>query len=100
MSFLLKLLGKNTLNSADISSLINISTYYENLASNNLQDFGKAIIKGNEKKTLFNETQREDIIKMLHNNKDFIDYLSGLILQYYSLNKEKTYDEAMGKISC
>lgn len=95
-AFLLKLLGKNTLNSADISSLINISTYYENLGDN-LKDLGKAIIKGNEKKTLFNETQREDIIKMLHNNKDFIDYLSGLILQYYSLNKEKTYDEAMEK---
>lgn len=95
-SFLLKLLGKNTLNSANIASLINISTYYENLGDN-LKDLGKAIIKGNEKKTLFNETQKEDIIKMLHNNKDFIDYLSGLILQYYSLNREKTYDEAMEK---
>ncbi|MEI0701188.1 Na/Pi cotransporter family protein [Brachyspira intermedia] len=95
-SFLLKLLGKNTLNSANIASLINISTYYENLGDN-LKDLGKAIIKGNEKKTLFNETQKEDIIKMLHNNKDFIDYLAGLILQYYSLNKEKTYDEAMEK---
>ncbi|MEI0486097.1 Na/Pi cotransporter family protein [Brachyspira intermedia] len=95
-AFLLKLLGKNTLNSANIASLINISTYYENLGDN-LKDLGKAIIKGSEKKTLFNETQKEDIIKMLHNNKDFIDYLSGLILQYYSLNKEKTYDEAMEK---
>ena len=95
-SFLLKLLGKNTLNSANIASLINISTYYENLGDN-LKDLGKAIIKGSEKKTLFNETQKEDIIKMLHNNKDFIDYLSGLILQYYSLNREKTYDEAMEK---
>ncbi|MEI0699060.1 Na/Pi cotransporter family protein [Brachyspira intermedia] len=95
-AFLLKLLGKNTLNSANIASLINISTYYENLGDN-LKDLGKAIIKGNEKKTLFNETQKEDIIKMLHNNKDFIDYLSGLILQYYSLNREKTYDEAMEK---
>ncbi|WPC24125.1 Na/Pi cotransporter family protein [Brachyspira hyodysenteriae] len=95
-SFLLKLLGKNTLNSANIASLINISTYYENLGDN-LKDLGKAIIKGNEKKTLFSETQKEDIIKMLHNNKDFIDYLSGLILQYYSLNREKTYDEAMEK---
>ncbi|MBW5388622.1 Na/Pi cotransporter family protein [Brachyspira hampsonii] len=95
-AFLLKLLGKNTLNSANIASLINISTYYENLGDN-LKDLGKAIIKGNEKKTLFNETQKEDIIKMLHNNKDFIDYLSGLILEYYSLNKEKTYDEAMQK---
>lgn len=95
-SFLLKLLGKNTLNSANIASLINISTYYENLGDN-LKDLGKAIIKGNEKKTLFNETQKEDIIKMLHNNKDFIDYLSELILQYYSLNREKTYDEAMEK---
>ena len=95
-AFLLKLLGKNTLNSANIASLINISTYYENLGDN-LKDLGKAIIKGNEKKTLFNETQKEDIIKMLHNNKDFIDYLAGLILQYYSLNKEKTYDEAMEK---
>lgn len=95
-SFLLKLLGKNTLNSANIASLINISTYYENLGYN-LKDLGKAIIKGNEKKTLFSETQKEDIIKMLHNNKDFIDYLSGLILQYYSLNREKTYDEAMEK---
>ncbi|KLI22638.1 Na/Pi cotransporter family protein [Brachyspira hyodysenteriae] len=95
-AFLLKLLGKNTLNSANIASLINISTYYENLGDN-LKDLGKAIIKGNEKKTLFSETQKEDIIKMLHNNKDFIDYLSGLILQYYSLNREKTYDEAMEK---
>lgn len=95
-SFLLKLLGKNTLNSANIASLINISTYYENLGDN-LKDLGKAIIKGSEKKTLFNETQKEDIIKMLHNNKDFIDYLSGLILQYYSLSREKTYDEAMEK---
>ncbi|ASJ20482.1 Na/Pi cotransporter family protein [Brachyspira hampsonii] len=95
-AFLLKLLGKNTLNSANIASLINISTYYENLGDN-LKDLGKAIIKGNEKKTLFNETQKEDIIKMLHNNKDFIDYLAGLILEYYSLNKEKTYDEAMEK---
>ncbi len=95
-AFLLKLLGKNTLNSANIASLINISTYYENLGDN-LKDLGKAIIKGNEKKTLFNETQKEDVIKMLHNNKDFIDYLSGLILQYYSLNREKTYDEAMEK---
>ncbi|PTY40103.1 Na/Pi cotransporter family protein [Brachyspira hampsonii] len=95
-AFLLKLLGKNTLNSANIASLINISTYYENLGDN-LKDLGKAIIKGNEKKTLFNETQKEDIIKMLHNNKDFIDYLAGLILEYYSLNKEKTYDEAMQK---
>ena len=95
-SFLLKLLGKNTLNSANIASLINISTYYENLGDN-LKDLGKAIIKGSEKKTLFNETQKEDIIKMLHNNKDFIDYLSGLILQYYSLNREKTYDESMEK---
>ena len=95
-SFLLKLLGKNTLNSANIASLINISTYYENLGDN-LKDLGKAIIKGNEKKTLFSETQKEDILKMLHNNKEFIDYLSELILQYYSLNKEKTYDEAMQK---
>ncbi|OEJ14484.1 sodium:phosphate symporter [Brachyspira hampsonii] len=95
-AFLLKLLGKNTLNSANIASLINISTYYENLGDN-LKDLGKAIIKGNEKKTSFNETQKEDIIKMLHNNKDFIDYLAGLILEYYSLNKEKTYDEAMEK---
>lgn len=95
-SFLLKLLGKNTLNSANIASLINISTYYENLGDN-LKDLGKAIIKGNEKKTLFNQIQKEDIIKMLHNNKDFIDYLSELIIQYYSLNKEKTYDEAMEK---
>lgn len=95
-AFLLKLLGKNTLNSANIASLINISTYYENLGDN-LKDLGKAIIKGNEKKTLFNETQKEDIIKMLHNNKEFIDYLSELILQYYSLNREKTYDEAMEK---
>lgn len=95
-AFLLKLLGKNTLNSANIASLINISTYYENLGDN-LKDLGKAIIKGNEKKTLFNETQKEDIIKMLHNNKEFIDYLAELILQYYSLNKEKTYDEAMEK---
>ena len=59
-AFLLKLLGKNTLNSANIASLINISTYYENLGDN-LKDLGKAIIKGNEKKTLFNETQKEDI---------------------------------------
>ena len=95
-SFLLKLLGKNTLNSANIASLINISTYYENLGDN-LKDLGKAIIKGNEKKTLFSETQKEDILKMIHNNKEFIDYLSELILQYYSLNKEKTYDEAMQK---
>ena len=95
-SFLLKLLGKNAVNSADIASLINISTYYENLGDN-LKDLGKAIIKGSEKKTLFNDTQKEDILKMIHNNKDFIDYLSGLILQYYSLNKEKTYDEAMEK---
>ncbi|MEI0564977.1 Na/Pi cotransporter family protein [Brachyspira pulli] len=95
-SFLLKLLGKNTLNSANIASLINISTYYENLGDN-LKDLGKAIIKGNEKKTLFSETQKEDILKMLHNNKEFIDYLSELILQYYYLNKEKTYDEAMQK---
>ena len=95
-TFLLKLLGKNTLNSADIASLINISTYYENLGDN-LKDLGKAIIKGNEKKTLFSETQKEDILKMIHNNKEFIDYLSELILQYYSLNKEKTYDEAMQK---
>ncbi|PPS20720.1 sodium:phosphate symporter [Brachyspira murdochii] len=51
-SFLLKLLGKNTLNSANIASLINISTYYENLGDN-LKDLGKAIIKGSEKKTLF-----------------------------------------------
>lgn len=95
-SFLLKLLGKNTLNSANIASLINISTYYENLGDN-LKDLGKAIIKGNEKKTLFNEIQKEDILKMIDNNKKFIDYLSELILQYYSLNKEKTYDEAMQK---
>lgn len=95
-SFLLKLLGKNTLNSANIASLINISTYYENLGDN-LKDLGKAIIKGSEKKTLFNETQKADILKMIDNNKKFIDYLSELILQYYSLNKEKTYDEAMQK---
>ncbi|WP_300759065.1 Na/Pi cotransporter family protein [uncultured Brachyspira sp.] len=95
-SFLLKLLGKNTLNSANIASLINISTYCENLGDN-LKDLGKAIIKGNEKKTLFNETQKEDILKMIDNNKKFIDYLSELILQYYSLNKEKTYEEAMQK---
>ncbi|ADG72812.1 Na/Pi cotransporter family protein [Brachyspira murdochii] len=95
-SFLLKLLGKNTLNSANIASLINISTYYENLGDN-LKDLGKAIIKGSEKKTLFNETQKSDILKMIDNNKKFIDYLSELILQYYSLNKEKTYDEAMQK---
>lgn len=95
-TFLLKLLGKNTLNSADIASLINISTYYENLGDN-LKDLAKAIIKGNEKKTLFNETQKDDILKMLDNNKKFIDYLSSLILEYYSLNKEKTYEEAMQK---
>ncbi len=95
-TFLLKLLGKNTLNSENIASLINISTYYENLGDN-LKDLGKAIIKGNEKKTLFNETQKEDIIKMIDNNKNFIDYLSGLILEYYYLNKEKVYDEAMKK---
>ncbi|WP_304354138.1 Na/Pi cotransporter family protein [Brachyspira innocens] len=95
-SFLLKLLGKNTLNSANIASLIHISTYYENLGDN-LKDLGKAIIKGSEKKTLFNETQKADILKMIDNNKKFIDYLSELILQYYSLNKEKTYDEAMQK---
>ena len=95
-TFLLKLLGKNTLNSADIASLINISTYYENLGDN-LKDLGKAIIKGNEKKTLFNEIQKEDILKMIDNNMKFIDYLSNLILNYYSLNKEKTYEEAMQK---
>ena len=95
-TFLLKLLGKNTLNSSNIAALINISTYYENLGDN-LKDLGKAIIKGNEKKTLFNDTQKEDIIKMINNNKNFIDYLSSLILQYYSLNKEKTYDEAIKK---
>ena len=95
-TFLLKLLGKNTLNSADIASLINISTYYENLGDN-LKDLAKAIIKGNEKKTLFNDTQKHDILKMLDNNMKFIDYLSSLILEYYSLNKEKTYEEAMQK---
>ncbi|WP_295154608.1 Na/Pi cotransporter family protein [uncultured Brachyspira sp.] len=95
-TFLLKLLGKNSINSSNIASLINISTYYENLGDN-LKDLGKAIIKGSEKKTLFNDTQREDIIKMIDNNKNFIDYLSTLILQYYNLNKEKTYDEAMKK---
>lgn len=95
-TFLLKLLGKNTLNSADIASLINISTYYENLGDN-LKDLGKAIIKGNEKKTLFNEIQKKDILQMLHNNKEFIDYLSTLILNNYSINKEKTYEEAMDK---
>ncbi|WP_300367032.1 Na/Pi cotransporter family protein [Brachyspira sp.] len=95
-TFLLKLLGKNSINSSNIASLINISTYYENLGDN-LKDLGKAIMKGSEKKTLFNDTQKEDIIKMINNNKDFIDYLSTLILQYYYLNKEKTYDEAMQK---
>ncbi|WP_297204574.1 Na/Pi cotransporter family protein [uncultured Brachyspira sp.] len=95
-TFLLKLLGKNTLNSADIASLINISTYYENLGDN-LKDLAKAIIKGNEKKTLFNDTQKHDILTMLDNNMKFIDYLSSLILEYYSLNKEKTYEEAMQK---
>lgn len=95
-TFLLKLLGKSTLNSADIASLINISTYYENLGDN-LKDLGKAIIKGNEKKTLFNEIQRKDILQMLHNNKEFIDYLSTLILNNYSINKEKTYEESMEK---
>ena len=95
-TFLLKLLGKSTLNSADIASLINISTYYENLGDN-LKDLAKAIIKGNEKKTLFNEIQKKDIIQMLNNNRDFIDYLSTLILNSYSINKEKTYEEAMEK---
>ena len=80
-TFLLKLLGKNTLNSSNIASLINISTYYENLGDN-LKDLAKAIIKGNEKRTLFNEIQKKDILKMINNNVEFIDYLSTLIPQY------------------
>lgn len=61
-TFLLKLLGKNTLNSSNIASLINISTYYENLGDN-LKDLAKAIIKGNEKRTLFNEIQKKIYLK-------------------------------------
>ena len=95
-TFLLKLLGKNTLNSSNIASLINISTYYENLGDN-LKDLAKAIIKGNEKRTLFNEIQKKDILKMINNNVEFIDYLSTLIPQYYYINKEKTYEEAIEK---
>lgn len=95
-TFLLKLLGKNTLNSSNIASLINISTYYENLGDN-LKDLAKAIIKGNEKRTLFNEIQKRDILKMINNNVEFIDYLSTLIPQYYYINKEKTYEEAIEK---
>lgn len=95
-TFLLKLLGKNTLNSSNIAALINISTYYENLGDN-LKDLAKAIIKGNEKKTLFNEIQKRDILKMINDIVKFIDYLSTLIPQYYYINKEKTYDEAIEK---
>lgn len=95
-TFLLKLLGKNTLNSSNIAALINISTYYENLGDN-LKDLAKAIIKGNEKKTLFNEIQKRDILKMINDIVEFIDYLSTLIPQYYYINKEKTYDEAIEK---
>ena len=95
-TFLLKLLGKNTLNSSNIASLINISTYYENLGDN-LKDLAKAIIKGNEKRTLFNEIQKKDILKMINNNVEYIDYLSTLIPQYYYINKEKTYEEAIEK---
>ena len=95
-TFLLKLLGKNTLNSLNIASLINISTYYENLGDN-LKDLAKAIIKGNEKKTLFNEIQKRDILQMINNNVEYIDYLSTLIPQYYYINKEKTYEEAIEK---
>ena len=95
-TFLLKLLGKNTLNSLNIASLINISTYYENLGDN-LKDLAKAIIKGNEKRTLFNEIQKRDILQMINNNVEYIDYLSTLIPQYYYINKEKTYEEAIEK---
>ena len=95
-AFLLKLLGKNILNSSDIASLINISTYYENLGDN-LKDLGKAIIKGNEKKILFSEVQKNDILKMLDNNTEFLEYLSNLILEHYLLNKDKTYKEAIEK---
>lgn len=95
-TFLLKLLGKSTLNSSNIASLINISTYYENLGDN-LKDLAKAIIKGNEKKTLFNEIQKRDILQMINNNVEYIDYLSTLITQYYYINIEKTYDEAIEK---
>ncbi len=95
-TFLLKLLGKNNLNPSNIASLINISTYYENLGDN-LKDLAKAIIKGNEKRTLFNEIQKRDILQMINNNVEYIDYLSTLIIQYSFINKEKTYEEAIDK---
>lgn len=96
-SFLLKLLSKSTINiTIDVASLINISTYYENLGDN-LKDLAKAIVKGHEKKSLFNEVQKVDILKMLEDMKNYIIYLGVIMSSSYKINRDKVYLEARKK---
>lgn len=96
-SFLLKLLSKSTMNiTIDVASLINISTYYENLGDN-LKDLAKAIVKGHEKKSSFNEVQKKDIYKMLGDMKDYINYLGNIMAPSYKMNRDKVYMEARKK---
>ena len=62
-----------------------------------LRLFRREDIKKNSLKSYARYIQKKDILKMINNNVEFIDYLSTLIPQYYYINKEKTYEEAIEK---
>lgn len=97
-SFLLKLLGRINSESAkrDITNLIAVSTYYENLGDN-LKDLAIAISTSYSKKAQFSETQKNDTINILNKIDEYISYINTILSPSNTINKEKVYNDAKEK---
>lgn len=92
--FLLKLIGRNTQNMTDdLTNLISVSTYYENLGDN-LKDIGIAVIKCHEKKSHFHTIQKNDILEMLTQMEKYIKHTEKIFDPSYNISKEKIYFES------
>lgn len=96
-AYLLTLLNSDSISfgPSEATSMITMSTYYENLGDN-LKDMVKAISQTAEKKYNFNETEKDNIKTLLSLMDHYIYYLGTSIdkdIKYDKHGKDKLYIE-------